>query len=172
MTFLQIIFITAAAITLGSAVMVVSARKIMHAALWLILSLIGVAVLFALLESRFITIVQVIVYVGAIAILIIFGLMLTRRVSNEEGSKYTTYWGFAVLVSVVFFVTLVIILSGWSGFSVSDRTVPSGGEDLVKLGQSFVDPMGFLIPFEIASMLLLAAMLGAIYVAASRKRGQ
>ena len=172
MTFLQIIFITAAAITLGSAVMVVSARKIMHAALWLILSLIGVAVLFALLESRFITIVQVIVYVGAIAILIIFGLMLTRRVSNEEGSKYPTYWGFAVLVSVVFFVTLVIILSGWSGFSVSDRTVPSGGEDLVKLGQSFVDPMGFLIPFEIASVLLLAAMLGAIYVAASRKRGQ
>ncbi len=172
MTFLRFIFIIAAAITLGSAVMVVSARKIMHAALWLILSLIGVAVLFALLESRFITIVQVIVYVGAIAILIIFGLMLTRRESAEGESRYTAYWRYAALVSGFLFVTLVIVFSGWFGVSITDRTIPFGGEDLVKLGQSFVDPMGFLIPFEIASVLLLAAMLGAIFVATNRKRGQ
>ncbi len=172
MTFLRIIFIIAAAVTLGSAVMVVRAGKIMHAALWLILSLVGVAVLFALLESRFITIVQVIVYIGAIAILIIFGIMLTRRVSLEEGSRYTAYWRYAALVSGVLFVSLVIVFSGLFSVTLTDRTIPLGGEDLVKLGQSFVDPMGFLIPFEIASVLLLAAMLGAIFVARSRKRGQ
>jgi NADH-quinone oxidoreductase subunit J len=172
MTFLRIIFILAAFMTLGSAVMVVSARKIMHAALWLILSLLGVAVLFALMQSRFITIVQVIVYVGAIAILIIFGLMLTRRPASDEETQFNPYWGFAVLVAVIFYVFLIFSLTSWPGFNFTEQAVASTGEDLVQLGQAFVDPMGFLIPFEAASVLLLAAMLGAIFVAASRKRGE
>jgi NADH-quinone oxidoreductase subunit J len=172
MTFLRIIFILAAFMTLGSALMVVSARKIMHAALWLILSLFGVAVLFALMQSRFIAIVQVIVYVGAIAILIIFGLMLTRRPVSDEESQFNSYSGYGALVVLIFFVLLVYSLTSWPGFNLTEQSIASSGEDLVQLGQAFVDPMGFLIPFEAASVLLLAAMLGAIFVAASRKRGE
>ena len=79
MTPLQIVFLIIALATLISAVMVVSARRIMHAALWLVLTLFGVAALFVTLETGFFAVVQVVVYVGAIAILIIFAVMLTRR---------------------------------------------------------------------------------------------
>jgi NADH-quinone oxidoreductase subunit J len=172
MTFLQIIFIITGIVTLGSAVMVVITNKIMHAALWLVLSLLGVAVLFALMQSRFITIVQVIVYVGAIAILIIFGLMLTRRTAEDEESQLNSNWVIAALVAVLFYIFIIFSLTSWPGFRIPFQTIASTGEDLVQLGKAFVDPMGFLIPFEIASVLLLAAMLGAIFVASSRKRGQ
>lgn len=83
MTPIQIIFLIVALLTLGASVMVVSARRMMHAALWLILTLLGVAVMFATLESGFFTIVQVVVYIGAIAILILFAVMLTRRDLQE-----------------------------------------------------------------------------------------
>ncbi len=80
----QVIFILVAAVTLFSAVMVVSVRRMMHAALWLIVTLLGVAVLFVLLQAGFFAVVQVLIYIGAIAILIIFAVMLTRQVMSEK----------------------------------------------------------------------------------------
>ena len=75
----QFFFLVTAAVILVSAVMTVITRKMMHSALWFVLALLGVAVIFALLEASFFAVVQVLVYVGAIAILIIFAVMLTRR---------------------------------------------------------------------------------------------
>jgi hypothetical protein len=80
MSVMQLIFIIIAAISLGGALMVVTTRNLVHAALWLILTLFGVAVLFVLLNAGFLAIVQVVVYIGAIAILMIFAIMLTRQV--------------------------------------------------------------------------------------------
>jgi NADH-quinone oxidoreductase subunit J len=169
MTPIQIVFIIVAAVTLGSALMVVTSRKVMHSALWLVLALLGVAILFALLDSRFFVVVQVIVYIGAIAILIIFAVMLTRQAMGDQGSPLNRYWWVGALVAALFLASLIGILSTWSGFTTRMRTVAQGGEDLVALGQSFVDPSGYLIPFEVASVLLLAALIGAVYVALERR---
>jgi NADH-quinone oxidoreductase subunit J len=87
MTPIQIVFLLVAAATLISAVMVVSARRIMHAALWLVLSLLGVAIIFVTLETSFFAVVQVIVYIGAIATLIIFAVMLTRREQQQDYAR-------------------------------------------------------------------------------------
>ncbi len=91
MTPLQIVFLIIALATLISAGMVVSARRIMHAALWLVLTLFGVAALFATLETGFFAVVQLVIYVGAIAILIIFAVMLTRRDLQDTRQQTNRY---------------------------------------------------------------------------------
>lgn len=169
MTAMQITFLMVSAVTLVSAVLVVSVRKMMHAALWLVLTLLGVAVLFALLESRFFTVVQVLVYIGSIAILIIFAVMLTQKVMVDTGPQVNRNFWLAALVSFGSFAGIVAALAQWPAFSTAQRVVPAGGEDLVALGKALVDPNGYVIPFEIASVLLLAALTGAIYIAVERK---
>ena len=84
MTAEQIIFLIVAALTLISAVFVVTSRNLVHAALWLVATLFGVAVIYALLNAGFIAVVQVVVYIGAIAILFIFAVMLTRKDLRER----------------------------------------------------------------------------------------
>ncbi len=86
MTAEQIIFLLTAAVILGSALMVVTTRNLLHAALWLVVALFGVAVLYAILQANFLAVIQVVVYIGAIAILFIFAVMLTRRELMEKGS--------------------------------------------------------------------------------------
>jgi len=172
MTVLQIIFLLAAAITLSSAVMVVSSRRMMHVALWLVLTLFGVAILFALLEIRFFVVVQVLIYIGAIAILIIFAVMLTRHSLEDVGPHFNRGWWIAILACFATFSGLVAVLSSWSKFQTIIRTIPAGGEDILSLGKAFIDPAGYVIPFEVASVLLLAALIGAIFVASERKEGK
>lgn len=169
---MQIIFLLVAVVTLAAAVMVVSVRRMMHAALWLILALFGVAVLFAMLESRFFAVVQLLIYIGAIAILVIFAVMLTRRASLDVGRPVIRGWWLAALVCIALFGGLVVVLGASDGFSTAARSVPAGGEDLAALGSALVDPNGFVIPFEVASVLLVAAMLGAVYIASDRKGGK
>lgn len=172
MTPIQIIFLLVAAVTLASAVLVVSTRRIMHAAMWLILALLGVAILFATLETRFFVVVQIVVYIGAIAILIIFAVMLTRRVMDDTDSQLNRNWWIAALIALLLFVGLVAALSTWSGFETDTRAVQDGGEDLVALGKAMVDPNGFMIPFEVASVLLLAALIGSVYISLERRGGK
>jgi NADH-quinone oxidoreductase subunit J len=169
MTLLHVIFIITAAVTLISAGMVVTTRMLMHAALWLILTLLGVAVLFALLGTRFFVVVQVMIYIGAIAILIIFGVMLTRRIMQDTGPQLNRGWWLAALVVLILFASLIWAISSWQNFNVTTNSITAGGENLLLLGNSFVDPSGFLIPFEVASILLLAALIGSIFIAMERR---
>jgi NADH-quinone oxidoreductase subunit J len=169
MTPVQLTFMLAAVITLGSALMVVSARNILHAALWLVGSLFGVAMLFALLQANFFAVVQVVVYIGAIAILVIFAVMLTRRVMQDSGAQMIRFWWLAALLSAAVFAGLVYLLSSWSGFWNLPPTLANADEPLVQLGLALVSPNAYMVPFEVASVLLLAALIGAIYVAFQRK---
>jgi NADH-quinone oxidoreductase subunit J len=169
MTPIQIIFLIVGALTLGAAVMVVSSRKIMHAALWLVLALGGVAVLFAMLEAGFFAVIQVAVYIGAIAILIIFAVMLTRRLMEDTGPQVNKNWPVALVVALGSLVGLVYLLSQWQGFLSPSQALPAGGENLSQFGQALVSPAGFLVPFEVASVLLVAALIGAILVAGEPK---
>jgi NADH-quinone oxidoreductase subunit J len=169
MTVLQVIFLITAVVTLGGAVMVVTVRNLIHAALWLILTLFGVAVMYGLLSATFFTVIQVVIYIGAIAILMIFAIMLTRRVKQEAGSSVNKGWWLAGLMSLVLFTALVWMFSTWSGFQTTLPAMPANVDTIKVLGTALVSPNGYVIPFEIASVLLLAALIGAVVVAWERK---
>ncbi len=167
---LQFVFLLAALVSLFSAVMVVSARRMMHAALWLVLTLMGVAVIFVTLQSSFFAVVQILVYVGAIAILIIFSVMLTRRVMEDHGDQILPGWRGAILVAVLLFGVLVGFLTLWQGFSVMLVELPPDTDNVLELGKALVSPQEFVLPFELASVLLVAALIGAITIAVDRRK--
>jgi len=165
----QLIFLLVAAVTLGSGIAAVSARKMLHAALWLVLTLLGVAFIFALLDSSFFAVVQVLVYIGAISILIIFAVMLSRSSLTDEGSQTNRGWWIAALGLFILFSGIVIALSLWTRTGTTTMPLPASATDLAALGKALVDPNGYLIPFELSSILLLAALVGAIYTAVENK---
>ena len=166
-----ILFLITAVVILASAVMVVTSRNLVHAALWLVASLFGVAMLYAQLNAGFMAVVQVVVYIGAIAILFIFAVMLTRREMRDKGPGLNKNWGIAVLVSLLTFGGLAVLLSNWSGFSQSSADFPSGFDAVGALGNALVSPDAFVLPFEVASILLVAALVGAVYIAYNPRSG-
>lgn len=165
----QIIFLIIAVVTLGSALMVVTARSMVRAALWLVLTLFSVAVLYVLLNATFFAVVQVVVYIGAIAILFIFAVMLTRNVMEDTGPQVNQGWWLAAIVAAVLFGSLVVLLSKWPAFMTTAPKIADSSSALQELGVVLVSPNGYVIPFEVASVLLVAAMIGAIYVAWAKK---
>lgn len=173
MTPLQLLFLLTAFIILASAVMVVGSRRMMISALWLVLSLFGVAVIFVLLDNSFFAIVQVIIYIGAIAILIVFAIMLTKEIQNNQHKVLNKYWWLAAITTIGFLVVFLVIMAGWNQFGTTQITSLTDNSDITQvLGKALVDPEGFVIPFEIASVLLLASLVGAVYIAAEKKGGK
>ena len=169
MTGAQIIFLVVALYTLGSALMVVTTRNLVHAALWLVSTLFGVAVVYALLNASFIAVVQVVVYIGAIAILFIFAVMLTRKDMRDSGPQMNKNWWAGALVAALAFAGVVYLLSHWGGFTKTAAEIPAGFDAMGLLGEALVSPEAYVLPFEVASVLLLAALVGAVYVAFNKK---
>ncbi|HEX5810279.1 MAG TPA: NADH-quinone oxidoreductase subunit J [Anaerolineales bacterium] len=169
MTGQQIIFILVAFFTLGSGFMVVTTRNMVHAALWLVATLFGVAVAYALLNASFLAVVQVVVYIGAIAILFIFAVMLTRKDLRDQGPQMNSGWWFGALLAVLVFAGLFLLLQGWDGLSTTPSEIPAGFDAIAELGNALVSPNAYVLPFEVASVLLVAALVGAVYVAYNRK---
>jgi len=166
----QLIFLALAIVTLFSAIMVVSLRNLLHSALWLVLTLLGVASLFALLEASFFAAVQILVYVGAIAILIIFAVMLTHNIMSVSDSQTNRAWGIAIILISVIFFAVISQISTWEGFNTSLIQLNSPGQEtILALGKGLVDPHGYALPFETASILLLAALLGGVYIAFDKR---
>ncbi len=169
MTPVQIIFILMAAMTLGAALMVVTSRNLIHSALWLVAALFGVAVAFAMLEAGFLAVVQVVVYIGAIAILMIFAIMLTRKITSETGERFNANWSWAAFVGLACMAALFFILNSWPGISSTLSPLARPDKVLEDLGVALVSPDAYVLPFELASVLLLAALIGAVVVAWERK---
>ncbi len=169
MTAEQIIFLIVGAVILAAGLMVVTVRNLVHAALWLVVTLFGVAVLYALLNASFLAVVQVVVYIGAIAILFIFAVMLTRRQAADTGASVNKNWWAGALIAVVTFAGLAFMLQSWSGFSKQAAAIPSGFDAVNQLGEALTSPAGYVLPFEVASVLLLAALVGAVYLAFNKK---
>jgi NADH-quinone oxidoreductase subunit J len=168
MTALQVAFLITSAMTLLAAGMVVMVRNLFHAALWLVVALFGVAVVFVLLEAGFLAIAQVAVYIGAIAILIIFAIMLTRGVMQYTLPQANRRWGIGLFIAVACFMGLWLILAQTPQFNqLPLGAVPA--DSLPMLGQAMVDPGQYALPFEVASVLLLAAMVGSIMIAREKK---
>lgn len=168
MTPVQLIFILAALALLGSSFLVVTTRNLVRAALYLIGALFSVAVVFVLLEASFLGVVQVVVYIGAIAILFIFAVMLTRRVMQDTGPQTNASWPVAAAASALLFGWLVSIFLSWDGISTPAPTLESQADMVKALGTALVNPDAYILPFEVASVLLLAALIGAVVVAWDR----
>jgi NADH-quinone oxidoreductase subunit J len=169
MTGEQIIFLIVAVVTLLSGLMVVTTRNLVHAALWLVSALFGVAMVFALLNAGFMAVVQVVVYIGAIAILFIFAIMLTRREQLDHSVQVNKNWWVGALIAVASFAGLTFLLQSWKGFSKTAADIPSGFDAISQLGDALTSPAGYVLPFEVASVLLLAALVGAVYLAFNKK---
>ena len=169
MTAQQIIFLIVGFVTLGSALMVVTSHNLIHAALWLVSTLFGVAIIYTLLNAGFLAVVQVVVYIGAIAILFIFAVMLTRKDMLDQSPQLNKNWWMGALLAVVTFGGLFSLLQSWSGFSKNAADLPSNFDAMGHLGDALVSPDAFVLPFEVASVLLVAALVGAVYLAFNRK---
>jgi NADH-quinone oxidoreductase subunit J len=154
-------------LTLVGATMVIWSRNLVHSALWLILSLFGVAGLFVLLSAPFLAAIQVMVYIGAIGILFVFAVMLTRSMTNLP-DLFNRQSAVGAVVGGLLFVALLlgIILPVWG----PDGTLPNlpaseNVADTRQIGLQIVAGNGYVLPFEVASVLLTAAMVGAIVIA-------
>jgi NADH-quinone oxidoreductase subunit J len=167
----QITFGLITALIIGAAMMVVTVRNVIHAALWLIASFFGVAALYMLLEAEFIAVVQVLVYVGAISILILFAIMLTRQVTGEGVRQLTNRWWLSALVSAALFAAVIVptvINHQWNAPVPPAATAGVAPQPEVlagpaELGRGFV--FEYLIQFQVAGVLLTVALIGAIVIA-------
>ena len=144
-----------AAITVGAAIGVAAVRNLIHSVALLIVTFAGLAGLYITLSADFIAVVQVLIYIGAIAILIIFAIVLTPRAGrlNQEGFMLLPALALAVAVAVT-----MILIAFDTNWAISDR---EGFEDTATaIGDLLLDK--YALPFEIASVLLLSAIVGAI----------
>jgi len=158
-----LIFVVLTAITLGGALGVVTSRNILHGALYLVLSLSGVVGYYVLLNAGFLAAVQLLIYIGAIAILILFAIMLSRGIMAQRQSQRNEQWWMAALVTLLIFVVLAVVLwqVQWPVADAAALAAPSSS--LNQLGQDLMGP--YMIPFEVASVLLLVALVGAVVLA-------
>jgi NADH-quinone oxidoreductase subunit J len=152
------IFVVLAVTGSVAALRLVTARNVVHAALYLVVTLAAVGAVYLLLAAEFVAWVQVLIYVGAIVVLLLFSLMLTRAPIGREALD-NQQRGIAALVGAG-------ILAGL-GFLIQDAF--SGQE--IELAPSFTAQIGnelfstYVLPFEVVSFLLLAALIGAIVLA-------
>ncbi len=158
----QVVFIILSLVALIGAAGVVLARNLFKSALFLVLSFIGVAGFYVLLEAELLAMIQILVYVGAIAILIIFAIMLSRRLMSPEYDPRNEQWTGALFVAVALFAVLIFVLLRVD-WPVVQAPVPP--EAISQLGQGLVSPDYYLLPFEVASVLLLVALVGAVIIA-------
>jgi NADH:ubiquinone oxidoreductase subunit 6 (subunit J) len=158
----QVVFIILSAVALVGAVGVVSNRNIFRAALFLVLSFVGVAGFYILLSAELLAMIQILVYVGAISILIIFAVMLSHRIMSSDFQAQNEQWFMGLLTAVVLFGVLVFVLLSVQ-WPVFPGNVPQ--DAIGKLGQALIGADQFVLPFEIASVLLLVALVGAVVIA-------
>jgi NADH-quinone oxidoreductase subunit J len=170
---IMVIFFVLSAFTLAAGIMVVTVKNIIHAALWLIASFFTVAALYLLMEAEFIAIVQVLIYVGAISILVLFAIMLTRHVTGEGVRQLYQRWWIALIVAAALFGLLVVPTVYNYDWNAVPPTAPGQAATLssaVQIGTAFMRE--YLLPFEIVSILLLVALIGAIVIAFEERSGR
>lgn len=160
MTAENVAFGVIAAVMGVSAIRVVTTKNIVHAALYLVLVLAGVGMNFILLGAEFTAVTQFIVYIGAVVVLFLFGIFLTRAPIGRAHDLDNDQRWLAVLVSLLLLGVLVAVLEdGFGNQKIGLEQPQSSGQVGDSIFQTFV------IPFEVVSVLLLAALIGAIVIA-------
>ena len=158
-------FYFVAGLTLLFALLVVLSRNIFHVAIYLAMALIGIACVYLYLDAEFLAVVQVLIYVGAIMTLFIFTVMLTADIDTGSVRGMIGRVSVAALVSLAtfFILTNVITMTTWN--AVAPAQAPVG---LAQLGKSLMSQ--YALPFEVISLISLAALVGAIVIGKAEKR--
>lgn len=162
MSLTEIVFLVFAVIAVGSAVLAMASGHLVHAALWLVVTLGAVAGCFVLMTAEFLAWVQVLVYVGAIVVLVIFALMLTRQPAGSVSAEVTGNRWFAAVLGLVTAVGLVVtMVAGFADERIAGNRIGSAKS----IGDALFTE--WVLPFEILSGVLLAALIGAIVISRS-----
>jgi NADH-quinone oxidoreductase subunit J len=161
----SIFFYVIAAVMAFSAIRVVTVKNVVHAAMYLVLVLAGVAAQYVLLASEFLAATQVLVYIGAIVVLVLFGVMLTRAKLGEDANLTNDYWYVGAFTAVILFAVMAASLVDFFGdepldTAAAERQISSNTE---QVADAIFGP--YVVPFEAVSVLLLAALVGAIVLA-------
>ncbi|GAA3234440.1 NADH-quinone oxidoreductase subunit J family protein [Actinocorallia longicatena] len=158
MTAQEIVFSALGVLAVGSGVLVVSTRQLVHAALWLVVSFGALAGMYLVLTAEFVAWVQVLIYVGAVVVLLLFGIMLTRAPIGRSDELDSGNRIAALAVAGATGVTLVTLLV--RGFQDAKIDLKPGSGSGGAVGESLFRT--WVLPFEVLSVLLLAALIGAI----------
>lgn len=148
-----------------SAFMVVSLRNIFHCALALIICLSAVAGIFILLDAEFLAAAQILIYVGAVSILMIFAIMLTSRLGTQTISQTNQNVAVGAFICVIFTVLTGFMIFSTDVWRPSDVALPEN--NTLEIGRLLMNE--FMVPFEVVSVLLVAALIGAIMLAGEEK---
>ncbi|MFA5804142.1 MAG: NADH-quinone oxidoreductase subunit J [Melioribacteraceae bacterium] len=160
MNFYDIIFYIFAAITLLSALFVVTTRNIVHSAFYLLFTFFGVAGIYVLLGADFIAISQILIYVGGILILLLFGVMLTNKITNVEIRTGTVHMLPAAIASGIFMGAVVAVMV-WTEWKSEPSEIPlTTTKDIGHLLLT-----DYVLIFELLGILLLVALIGAASIA-------
>ena len=162
----SVFFYLIAAVMVGAAIVVVTSRNVVRAALALIVVFAGVAAQFILLAAEFVAVTQVLVYIGAIMVLMLFGIMLTRaRIGRDVDATNDHWWSGLITALLLVGVMVYALIDYYGGDKLpADRQVNSvAGSNTATVSDSIFAQ--YLIPFEVVSVLLLAALVGAIVIA-------
>ncbi len=154
-TGIVVAFYILAATTVGCALMVAFVRELVQAVLFLALAFVGVAGIYIVLSADFVAVVQVLIYAGAVAVLMTFAVMLTPAADRKNSE--TAFWApAAVLAGLV--LVIIVFVSYDTTWKIAYR--PEFTATAASLGQALLKP--YVVPFEVASVLLMTAMVGAI----------
>ncbi|TDO49606.1 NADH-quinone oxidoreductase subunit J [Kribbella sp. VKM Ac-2571] len=158
------LFSVAGAVAVVAAVVVVVSRRIVHAALWLVLALGAVAGCFGALQAEFVALVQILVYVGAIVVLVLFALMLTKApmkpLPELTTGRSSFAAGLAAVLALILGAGVVLAFGNEKIKPVTDGSAKTVGTQIFK---------NWVLPFEVLSVLLLAALIGAIALSQRKK---
>lgn len=150
-------FYLLAAAALGGAVMMMVTRNVVHSAFWLLETMLATAGIYLLLSAEFLFLVQVLVYAGAVSVLILFVIMLTLRRREDAVRPYPVGWGSLVLATMLTGVVLLAI----SRVEFHAAAMPADAPGLREFGLEMFGT--WMLPFEIASVVLLVALVGAVW---------
>ncbi|WP_432155473.1 NADH-quinone oxidoreductase subunit J family protein [Streptomyces sp. bgisy153] len=168
-TGVEIAFLLVGLLTLGAALVTVTTGQLVHAALWLVVALGGLAVEYLLLTAEFIAWVQVLIYVGSVVVLLLFGLMLTRApIGRSPDADSGNRWA-ALTVAVAAAAALVWVVVDAFRTTWIDLDGPAAGSTEVTGAGLF---QHWVLPFEALSVLLLAALVGAIVLSRKARAGE
>jgi NADH-quinone oxidoreductase subunit J len=156
----DLLFYVIAALTVGGAAGVALSRNILYSAMGLLMALLGAGSLYVFLAADFVAVTQLLIYIGGVLVLILFAVMLTNRITevNISNSSFGAVGGAALFITVAPVLLAVATLTPWAA-----QIAPTSGPTAAAIGNGFLTK--WLLPFEVASLVLLATLVGAVVIA-------
>ncbi len=168
-------FLIVGAVTAGSAMAAMALRNLVHSALCLVVTFAGLAALYLQLDAEFVGLVQILVYIGAVSILIVFAILLTRGTDPASPASFTnaTPWAISIAVAVLLVMVGAIQQSDALQRGTTEQS-PAGSEvvsvPVKTLGVRLMEE--YVVPLEVMGLLLTAAMIGAVIIALPERTGE